>query len=188
VSTAPAWPPADAQPPVRHPDAPAPGTPIPSHYRHCFGCGADAENGLRLRATVGEGMSVHAEFAVTAGHQGAPGLAHGGLLAAAFDEALGSLAPLYRRPAVTGKLETDFRRPVPVGSTLMITATVDGTSGRKIYCSADGRLNSHDGPVAVRARAVFVTVDLSHFTEHGRPEDVRAVLGEQSSPTYDVNP
>jgi acyl-coenzyme A thioesterase PaaI-like protein len=177
------------QTPVRHPDAPPAGTVLPSHYAHCFGCGADAGNGLRLRTTVGEGMTVHCEFEVGSGHQGAPGLAHGGLLAAAFDEALGSLAALYRTPAVTGRLETDFRRPVPVGSTLHITATVDAVDGRKIHCSAVGRLDGPEGKVAVRAKALFVTVNLDHFTTHGRPADVAAVFGDRkSAPTYDVNP
>jgi acyl-coenzyme A thioesterase PaaI-like protein len=175
--------------PARHPDAPAPGTVLPPHYRHCFGCGPDAANGLRLRTTVGAGLSVHAEFAVGPGHQGAPGLAHGGLLTAAFDEALGCLSALYRTPVVTGRLATDFRRPVPVGSTLHITARVDGIDGRKVRCSAEGRLDAADGPVAVRAEALFITVDLAHFTEHGRPADVAAVFGDRTAaPGYDVSP
>jgi acyl-coenzyme A thioesterase PaaI-like protein len=145
-----------------------------------------------MSTTVGEGLTVHAEFTVTAGHQGAPGLAHGGLLSAAFDEALGSLAALLRMPAVTGRLETDFRRPVPVGSTLYITATVLGVTGRKIYESAEGRLNSPDGPVAVRARALFVTVPMEHFFQHGQPDQARAVFSElartNGQPDFEVNP
>ncbi|MEY3098759.1 MAG: hypothetical protein RIS32_550, partial [Actinomycetota bacterium] len=62
-------------------------------------------------------MSITAQFTVTDLHQGAPGLAHGGLLSCAFDEALGKLMWLVREPAVTGKLETSFLAPVPVGST-----------------------------------------------------------------------
>ncbi|MEY2823137.1 MAG: hypothetical protein RLZZ485_773 [Actinomycetota bacterium] len=36
-------------------------------------------------------MNLTGQFVVTDQHQGAPGLAHGGLLALAFDEALGKL-------------------------------------------------------------------------------------------------
>jgi predicted thioesterase len=71
---------------------------------------------------------------------------------------------------VTAKLETDFLRPVPVGSTLFIAAKMDGVAGRKLYASADGRLDAEDGPVALRARALFVTVEFEHFTTHGDPD------------------
>lgn len=135
---------------------------------------------------------MRAEFVVTEGHQGAPGLAHGGLLAAAFDETLGSLAALLRLPAVTGKLETDFRRPVPVDSTLHITATVDGIAGRKIYESAEGRLDAPDGPLAVQARALFVVVGMEHFIKHGRPDQIHAVFGRleqaEAARKFEINP
>jgi acyl-coenzyme A thioesterase PaaI-like protein len=186
------WPPEQTRPAQRHPDAPAPGTVLPTHYEHCFGCGPSTPGGLRITTTAGEGLTVHAEFVVAKGHQGAPGLAHGGLLAAAFDETLGSLAALLRLPAVTGKLETDFRRPVPVDSTLFITATVDGIAGRKIYESAEGRLDAPDGPVAVRARALFVVVGMEHFIKHGKPDQVRAVFGRlartDGERDFEINP
>ena len=178
--------PDDVVAPVRHPDAPAPGEQILSHYRSCFGCGIDHPTGLHLLVFAGEGVSNRAELTVTEHHQGAPGLAHGGLLAAAFDEALGSLNWLFRQPAVTGRLETDFVRPVPVGSKLFIRCEVLGVSGRKIYTRAEGRLDATDGPLAVTAAAVFVAVPLEHFTTHGQPEYVAAAWsesGDGSGPT-----
>jgi len=182
-------PPADAVAAVRHPLAPAPGEPIISHYRNCFGCGADHVTGLHISVTAGQGVSVTAQFTVTEHHQGAPGLAHGGLLAAAFDEALGSLNWLRRVPAVTAKLETDFLLPVPVDTTLYIEAEVVGVAGRKIYTRAKGRLGA-DGPVAVTASAVFVAVGLEHFTRNGRPADVEAAkaAGAALVRSYEVNP
>ena len=101
-------------------------------------------------------------------HQGAPGLAHGGILATALDDALGSLNWLLRTISVTGRLETDYRRPVPVGSVLHITAEVTAVAGRKIYARAVGRLDGPDGPVAVRADALFIEVKVDHFIENGR--------------------
>lgn len=158
------WPPVEVDKPEPHPDTPGPGEKIPMHYVECFGCG-DVDGGLHMASTMGENRVLHSQFTVTAAHQGAPGLAHGGILAAAFDEALGAaVGNLVQRPAVTGKLETDFVRPVPVGSTLLITTRVDGVAGRKLYVSAEGRLDAEDGPVAVRARALFVEVGFEHFT------------------------
>lgn len=185
-------PPPGAQAARRHPEAPSPGTAIPSHYEHCFGCGPRRRSGLHLRVSAGEDVSVHARFLVTGDHQGAPGLAHGGLLVAAFDEALGSLNWLLRAPAVTARLETDFLRPVPVGSALHITARCTGVSARKVYAAAEGRLDDPAGPLAVRAAALFVQVDIAHFTRHGRAEEIEAVRRDPSlhrtSQAFDVNP
>jgi acyl-coenzyme A thioesterase PaaI-like protein len=186
------WPPEECEPPQRHAEAPEPGTALVSHYAHCFGCGDEQEHGLHLRSTAGEGQTTLSTFEVTEAHQGAPGLAHGGLLACAFDEAIGAaVGHLLRQPAVTGHLETDFVRPVPVGSTLHITSRLSGVAGRKVYASADGRLNASDGPIAVRARALFVIVDFKHFTQHGRQEDLAAVAKDPSlvrARRYDINP
>jgi acyl-coenzyme A thioesterase PaaI-like protein len=185
-------PPADAAPPARHPDAPAPGTVLDPHYARCFGCGERHPTGLHLRVTVGDGVTVTGEFVVTEDHQGAPGLAHGGLLTAAFDEALGSLMWLLRTPTVTARLETDFLRPVPVGSTLHIVAVASAVKGRKVFAEAVGRLGGPDGEIAVRARALFVQVELAHFTAHGRAEDIEAVRRDPSlhrtNEAFEVNP
>ncbi|OLF17382.1 PaaI family thioesterase [Actinophytocola xanthii] len=188
----PPWPPVEVETAHRHPDAPPPGTKFGPHYAHCFGCGDEVEHGLHLQTEAGEGTAIHAQFTVTEAHQGAPGLAHGGLLACAFDEALGvTVGQQLRRPAVTGRLETDFLAPVPVGSTLHIVGTLDGIAGRKVYASAEGRLDAPDGPLALRARALFVIVDFRHFVEHGRAEDLRAVAENPSllrQSRFDINP
>ena len=185
-------PPADAVEPVRHPDAPAPGEPLGAHYEHCFGCGHEQPHGLHLEARAGEGVSLTAEFTVQAAHQGAPGLAHGGVLASALDETLGSLNWLLRTIAVTGRLETDFVRPVPVGTTLHLEAEVTAVAGRKIYSRATGRIGGPDGPVAVRAEALFVEVKVDHFIDHGREEENQAAMSDpdqiRRARAFEVNP
>jgi acyl-coenzyme A thioesterase PaaI-like protein len=177
--------------PQRHPDAPAPGEPVPSHYARCFACGDDTA-GLRMHVVAGEGVTVHAEFAVTDRHQGAPGLAHGGLLAAAFDETLGSLQWLLQVPSVTARLETNFLRPVPVGSTVHIEGRVVGRDDRKIWSEAEGRLDGPDGPVVVTASALFVVVPLHHFADHGRAAEVAAARDDdrvrRTVRSFEVNP
>jgi acyl-coenzyme A thioesterase PaaI-like protein len=180
-------PPADAIAPVRHPDAPAPGELIGAHYEHCFGCGEGQAHGLHLAARAGEGVGVTAEFTVREAHQGAPGLAHGGAVAAAFDEALGALQVFFGEPAVTASLQTEFRRPVPVDSVLHLQCRVDAREGRKLWVSGVARLDGPDGPVAAKASALFVFVPREHFSEHGRPEDV-AAAGTVWPTMQDVNP
>ncbi|WP_030778710.1 PaaI family thioesterase [Streptomyces sp. NRRL S-920] len=185
-------PPADAIAPVRHPDAPAPGELIGAHYEHCFGCGEGQAHGLHLAARAGEGVTVTAEFTVREAHQGAPGLAHGGVLATALDETLGSLNWLLRVIAVTGRLETDFVRPVPLGTVLFLEAEVTAVAGRKIYSTATGRIGGPEGPVAVRADALFIEVKVEHFIDNGRPEEIQAAMNNpdqiRRARAFEVNP
>ena len=186
-------PPEGAAIPERHPKAPPIGSKIPSHFGHCFGCGDLHPTGLHLVAYAGAGANITAKFTVTQNHQGAPGLAHGGLLSLAFDEALGKLMWLLRSPAVTGRLETDFLKPVPMGSTLHITAEITGQVNRKVYTSAEGRLNSVDGPVVVRAAALYVIVPMDHFLNNA-PKEYLAQLAKTpeilafADPDFEINP
>lgn len=186
-------PPAGAIIPNRHPKSPATGDVIPSHFKHCFGCGDLHPTGLHLVAHVGQGLNLTAQFTVTENHQGAPGLAHGGLLSLAFDEALGKLMWLLRAPAVTARLETDFLRPVPMGSVLYISAAIVGQVGRKVYSEAIGRLDGPDGEIAVRAASLFVIVPMKHFLENA-PAEYIAALREKPEllafvdPEFNINP
>ncbi len=186
-------PPEGAVIPVRHPEAPTTGSKIPSHFAYCFGCGEKHPTGLHLVAYVGDAMNITAEFEVSENHQGAPGLAHGGLLSLAFDEALGKLMWLLRAPAVTARLETDFLKPVPMGSKLFITAEITGQVNRKVYCSAVGRLNSADGEIAVRAAALYVIVPIAHFLQNAPADYLEAISKTPEAlsmvdPSFDINP
>ena len=179
--------------PERHAMAPVAGSKIPSHFGHCFGCGELHPTGLHLVAYAGEGLDITAKFTVNENHQGAPGLAHGGLLSLAFDEALGKLMWLLRAPAVTGRLETDFIKPVPMGSILHITAEITGQVNRKVYTSAIGRLNSADGEIAVRAAALYIVVPMDHFMNNA-PKEYLAQMAKTPElmafvdPTFEINP
>ena len=186
-------PPEGAVIPQRHSKAPEIGTKIPSHFGHCFGCGELHPTGLHLVAHAGAGADLTAEFKVTENHQGAPGLAHGGLLSLAFDEALGKLMWLIRSPAVTARLETDFLKPVPMGTTLHITARITGQVNRKVYTAAEGRLGGPDGEIAVRAAALFVIVPMSHFLENAPKEYLEHIAKTPEilafvDPEFDINP
>lgn len=141
-----------------------------SHYPYCFGCGEKHPTGLHLKMR-GEGMRVEGTFKVTEHHQGAPGLAHGGILASALDEGMGFLMYLLEEPAVTARLEVDYRKPVPVGSELHLEGEVVRREGRKIWTRMRAM---KDGEVAVEAMALYVTVDASHFLAHAPPEWVEA--------------
>jgi acyl-coenzyme A thioesterase PaaI-like protein len=149
-----------------------PPQPLPSHYAKCFGCGVEHPTGLHMRM-AGSGMRVVGSFTVTEHHQGAPGLAHGGVVAAAMDEAMGFLLWLLQTLAVTAHLEVDFKRPVPVGSVLELEGGVEREEGRKIFARMTGTV---DGQVAVEAQALFLKVRAKHFMPYAE--------GAAERPTY----
>ncbi|MGD9986446.1 PaaI family thioesterase [Pseudonocardia sp.] len=162
--------------PVAHPDAPVPGQHLGEHHEFCFACGHQVD-GLRLDIVAAEDLSLTCAFEVTEAHQGAPGLAHGGIVAAAFDEILGALQSFFQEPAVTASLTTQYRKPIPVGATLHMRSRVDARDGRKLWFSCEGRLDSPDGPLAAEGEGLFIVVPRTHF-EAGRPHEVTAARSE----------
>jgi len=139
----------------------------PHHDAACWGCG-DNPNGVHLPVPDEEGLTEYdAWFEFDGRHQGGPGLVHGGLVAAALDEACGLLATWYRFPAVTARIFVRYRKPVPINTELLVRARLAGERGRRLHVDAeltDGDL------VLAEARAALLHVPLEHFlaTPEGR--------------------
>jgi acyl-coenzyme A thioesterase PaaI-like protein len=139
----------------------------PHHDPACWGCG-DNPSGIGLPTPDREGAETYAAaFRFDERHQGAPGIAHGGLVAAALDEAAGLLATWFRFPAVTARIFVRFRRPVAINRELAVAARVLETRGRRIRIAAE--LRDADELLA-EARGAFLHVPLEHFlaTPEGR--------------------
>jgi predicted thioesterase len=100
---------------------------------------------------------------------------------------------LLRAPAVTARLETDFLSPVPIGTELHIAAEITGQQGRKVYSSAEGRIGAPDGPLAVKASALFVIVPMKHFLENAPKAYIDHVTAHPEllafvDPDFEINP
>ncbi len=138
----------------------APGA-LPPHHPGCYGCGPDAPQGLHLVVTrVGD--EIRTSYAFEPRHAGAPGIAHGGLVAALLDDVCGFALFVIRAPAVTRRLEVDYRKPVLIGTTYDVVARVDSFEGRKLWVDAEGR--DPTGELAFSARGLFIVVGPEHFT------------------------
>lgn len=139
----------------------------PHHDPACWGCG-DNPHGLALPLPREEGSGAYeTRVRFDERHQGGPGIVHGGLVAAALDEACGLLATWYRFPTVTARMFVRYRRAVPIKTELTLTARVTGERGRRIH--VDGELRD-DVENLAEARAAFLHVPLEHFlqTPEGR--------------------
>lgn len=66
-------------------------------------------------------------------YEGPPGHAHGGWIAAVFDELLGLAQALTGTPGMTAKLEINYRRPTPLHRTIRYEGWIDRVEGRKIF-------------------------------------------------------
>jgi acyl-coenzyme A thioesterase PaaI-like protein len=92
---------------------------------------------------------------------------HGGLVAAALDEAAGLLATWYAFPTVTARIFVRYRRPVPINIELSIGARLEQSRGRRIRVRGELR---KDAELLAEARVAFLHVPLEHFlaTPEGR--------------------
>lgn len=137
-----------------------PGTPLPPHQPNCFGCGPRNQAGVHLRCQLSDD-GVAGSFRLDTQHEGGPGLAHGGVVAAVLDDLFGFL--LYRLgfPMVTARLEVDYRRPVALQVEYGAAARIDSHQGRKVWCS--GELRDAGGAIVAAGRGLFLRVGPEHF-------------------------
>ena len=159
--------PDDLDPVERDPAGPAIGSVIPPHNRRCHGCGPDAENGLHLRAVVGENVTATAVFEVASRFEGGPGVIHGGVVATVFDEVMGLTNMQLGVTAVTAVLDVDYAQPIPIGTSLRLTARVLGRQRRKLYSAVEA-FDDAAGPDAdplAAGHGIFVVIDpRAHFS------------------------
>ena len=108
----------------------------------------------------GDQMVGRARFA--AAYEGPPGCVHGGFVAAAFDELLGSTQSLAGAPGMTARLVVNYRSPTPLHTDLRFEGTLDRVDGRKIYVS--GRLFAGD-VLCAEAEGLFISMRPDRFAE-----------------------
>lgn len=127
---------------------------------------AGTTNPTSIEIDVGyEGDDVVGRFEFGSAFEGAPGRAHGGMVAAAFDDVTGFVIGQLREPAFTGELTVRFVKPVPVREPLEIRARLDGRERRKLFISAEGRAGDE---IVATCKAIYITVDPSIFA--GSPD------------------
>jgi acyl-coenzyme A thioesterase PaaI-like protein len=126
------------------------------HHDLCFGCGQANLFGLQLELEPSAAGGVDGRFFVKQDHQGPPGFAHGGVIAAALDEAMALL--LFDRGtfALTGRLEIDLLAPAPVGTFVRVSASLEEEGERSLRLAA--RAAGEDGRRLAESKGTFVRV------------------------------
>jgi acyl-coenzyme A thioesterase PaaI-like protein len=126
------------------------------HHDLCFGCGQANLFGLQLELEPAADGGVEGRFFVKQDHQGPPGYAHGGVIAAALDEAMALLLFGTGTFALTGRLEIDLLAPAPVGAFVQLSARLEDEGERTLSLAAEAA--GEDGARLAVARGTFVRV------------------------------
>lgn len=112
-----------------------------------------------------EGSAMAIRTVCPAGHQGGPGVAHGGWICSVMDELLGQNVFERLGGAVTANLNVDFRKPVSVGEPIVGTSWIESVEGRKIHVRGELRLEI-GGALLATATALFILLDEGHHARH----------------------
>jgi acyl-coenzyme A thioesterase PaaI-like protein len=91
-------------------------------------------------------------------YEGPPGLVHGGFTATLLDHALARAARSAGHGGLTASLSVRYRRPVPLGTSLLVRAELGTTEGRR--ATATARLTTAADPETVLAEGEAVLVAL----------------------------
>ena len=94
----------------------------------CFGCSSENTSGLRMTFRR-RGDEIYSDYVIPDRFHGAPGVAHGGIVATVFDEI--SCAAVFfgrARHVVTGELTIRYSHPCPVESELRFEARIEDES------------------------------------------------------------
>lgn len=140
------------------------------HFADCPVCGPANPLGMGLRTHV-DGSEVAGTVTLGPAHQGAPGRAHGGIVAALFDDALGYLLTVHGIPAYTRELTVRYDHGVPVGVPIHFRSRVVSRDGRRT--TIEGEVTAADRVVAT-SRGVFV---------EPRREEVAAIRAAAADPS-----
>jgi acyl-coenzyme A thioesterase PaaI-like protein len=102
-------------------------------------------------------------------HEGVPGVVHGGLVAAAFDQVLGFAPIALGKPGLTTKLEVTYVAPHPIRQSLVFEAELSEEDAR--FCTVTGHSRMGD---TILARAV------GRFRRISQEKISTLILGKQN--------
>ena len=129
------------------------------HFPDCIVSGPANPMGVNARFHR-DGEDAVARFVLGAAFEGAPRRAHGGIVAAVFDDAMGMVLKMIATPAYTGELTVRYLAPTPVNEELEFRARLVERDGRKLRMEAEAR---HDGHTVATATGLFIAIPPERF-------------------------
>jgi acyl-coenzyme A thioesterase PaaI-like protein len=127
---------------------------LPSHIGRP-GSGPGSPLGLDMTVTRA-GQGIEARFRFDSAHEGPPQRGHGGVIALAFDDALGFVINLHQVVAYTGQLSIRYSAGAPMHTPLVIAARLERKEGRKLFVESELREDRPDSPLIATCSAIFI--------------------------------
>ena len=125
---------------------------------HCFGCGRDNPEGMRLKFAYDEDRDCFVcRFRLSKRYTGPPGHCHGGIIATILDEAMGKVNKLRHVIALTSEIKVEYLKPVPLNKPLRVESKEVKVSGRKHINMAE--ILNQKGEVLARSEGLFIAID-----------------------------
>lgn len=143
---------------------------LPKH-KNCFVCDGETPYGMGVDwYGMADGRGIYGTVSLSERYEGPPRHAHGGASAALLDDAMGSAAWFAGYQVMTAKMSVNYRRPIPLNTPVMVTASVTGSNGRKVFvhgniCAADGTLLVDGDGLFVQIPSEFVAAFAEKFKE-----------------------
>lgn len=95
--------------------------------------------------------------------EGAPGRAHGGIVAALIDETMGLVLAINEQLAFTAQLDITYVAPAPINEPIFARAWLKEQDGRKLSIEATVEAGT---TVIAKAKALFIAVDPDKFLKY----------------------
>jgi acyl-coenzyme A thioesterase PaaI-like protein len=137
---------------------PAEGSPIGT-FPDCVVSGEANPMGLDVQF-FRDGDEAVSRVVLGPAFEGAPNRAHGGVVAAIFDDLMGFVLSIVEAPAYTAELTVRYRAPTPVGQEIEFRARLHERRGRRLQIEAEA---THDGTKIATATALFLTIPHGKF-------------------------
>ncbi len=129
------------------------------HSGGCFICGKSNPHGLQISFYT-LNNKVHVDFTLQDYYNSYVGVAHGGVLSALLDEAMGWAAYIFSDTELfcfTRELSVTYKKTVPTGVPLLVTTEFVGME-KGIMFSTRGKITDLDGKVYTTAKGLFFPV------------------------------
>ena len=115
-----------------------------------------------------------------AAYEGPPGCVHGGYVAAAFDEVLGSTQSLSGSPGMTGRLTVNYRKPTPLETELRFVGRLERVDGRKIFTTGELWAGA---VLCAEAEGLFISIEFGKFADMRVQRDEKRATASEPDPS-----